>query len=149
MWTNGGKVPNWKGPVQDIGATGVNGDPFEKQSKVGHSHKLSGGAASFKPTPIEFLNRGSTADNDQPVIVSSSSSYTSPDTNAKREKGKGRATQEPIGTRGLNTSPNGGFVSFTSDAAEGGHYVKLVNMPSKNMLDTLRKLYQDVSRSHP
>ena len=143
-------VPNWKGPEQDGGSTAANGDPFEKNStKANHGVKLSGGANSFnpsasKPAPISFLNRNSEAD-DGPVIVSSTFNNANTGT---LDKGKGKAVQEPIGTRGENFSPTRRFF-FTTDVgphvvSPGGHYIKIENVDRRELDPTLKILYANV-----
>ena len=146
------KAPNWKGPQQNGGKATTNGDPFNvKSTKADHAAKLSGGAAAFmpgpvKPAPISFLNRDSTADDAEgPVIVSSDLPPPS-----KPDKGKGKAVQQPIGTRGANFSPTRPRAIFTTDVGPdvlvpGGHYIKIANAPVRQIDWTFDCLYRFVS----
>ena len=145
-------MPNWNGPQQDSSASD-GGDPFTKGAKdADEGVKLSVQATSFRPNghrpaPISFLNRNSEAD-EGPVVVSSSILPSGP----KKDKGKGRAVQEPIGTRGENVSP--GRVYYTTDVGPnvvcpGGHYIKIEHVSVKELSQSLEALYGKVSTHAP
>ena len=139
--------PKSKAADQDIGATSVNGDPFKKGASTSEDlAKLSGDASTFKPkpAPIAFLNHDSTAD-EQPLIVSSNlANYVKPD------KGKAKAAQEPIGTRGANFSPSR-HTFFSTDMGpdvpfQGGHYVKIEGVAKYDIESTYKTLVDQVSQ---
>ncbi|KAK3715367.1 hypothetical protein LTR37_007095 [Vermiconidia calcicola] len=150
--TGGVSAPDWKGPEQDGGIT-VTDDPFEKSQKNGaQGPKLSGGAHKFQPdgsskkAPIDFLNRDSEADDDgeKPMIVCSARK----DSASQPDKGKGKAVQEPIGTRGVAFSPDRPRIHFTTDVGKdskppGGHYIKVENLLSKNVAQTLQIWFKE------
>lgn len=68
----------------------------------------------------------------------------------KQDKGKAKATQEPIGTRGANFSPTAPRDTFTTDVGPdiivpGGHYIKVMNIPVSEIGETLEVVYRAVS----
>lgn len=149
-------MPQWNGQKQST-KPNTNGGPFDKETFAANGiNKLSAGASPFKPvngngkarappTPINLLNRDSTAD-DQPTIVTSP---TPNDGKASPEKSMA-STQEPIGTRSGSFSPTRQDIFFTTDVGvpfQGCHYVKVSGV-SKKHLESFGQLMKDVSNPH-
>ncbi|KXS96730.1 hypothetical protein AC578_9020 [Pseudocercospora eumusae] len=126
--------PDWSGPAPVTGTS--TGAPFGGSGDVSPTARLnmrlSGHASRFEPTkpsPINFLNRGSTEDDDgQPTIVDGSN------TKPMGEKGRGKLTASlppaPIGTHNGTPSPSIAPVTFTTDTGpqvewKGGHYIRI------------------------
>ena len=120
---------------------------------------LSAAASSFKPgplrsAPIAFLNRDSEVDvkdepKSAPVIVDSNSARSPVGDEAGRDKGKGKAPQQPIGTAGTN-SPTRPRVHFTTDVGPqvncpGCHYIKIENVSPRDIDICFKELYSEVS----
>lgn len=135
----------------------INGGPSNSRAtQANHSAKLSVNATAFNPkpkaTPMSYLNSGSSADDSKPddngpLIVSSDVASKPSHSNGK---GKGKAIQEPIGTRGENFSPTR-KVFFTTDVGPGvttpgGHYIKIVNIRGPEISHLLAPLYSNVSQ---
>jgi len=149
-------TPQWNAPPQNAGQAVVNTDPFDKTGTVKPGAKLSAGASSFKPntdgkgpSPIRVLNRNSTADDQQPTIV------TSPTVNDAKDKSNGKGvSQQPIGTRNGNVTPSRPKVVFTTDVGpgldyRGGHYVKLEHVEVSQVDGHLKCLSEEVSAACP
>lgn len=146
--------------------TNINGDGNHAMAssvqEEDHTATLSAGATTFlpytskpvktTPAPISYLNHDSTADEagiGGPVIVSSQ--IVAP-TAVMQDKAKGKASQEPIGTRGANFSPSRPRTFFTTDVGPhvvmpGSHYVKITNIPQEELSKVLLHMHVNVSCS--
>lgn len=140
----------WKGPKPESTGDEPFGRGASKQLKAGAADfkPANGAAVNAKPSPIVFLNEGSTPDDNisRPLILESSAALRP--SNTSKDK---TAVVGPVGSGDRQVSPDA-KVFFTSDmghhvklAFPGGHYAKVENIDSSDFEYVMGKLATGVS----